>query len=114
MKGTRSTPRSLDQHILTYGAATPPSAFPRVLLLNWAGCLLHRRPASRAETSSPENLLDIHTKQAEIEAQIAELSQKYREVQAFMQQTGDRIIYLQGQLALLQELQKPTETPSDL
>ena len=57
--------------------------------------------------------MDFTAKQTEIEAQIAELSQRYNEAQRFMQQAGDRIIYLQGQLALLQEIQKPTEAPSD-
>jgi hypothetical protein len=54
--------------------------------------------------------MDFPTRQAGIEAEIQALSQKYQEAQQFLQQTADRIIYLQGQHALLVELQKPTDT----
>lgn len=55
-------------------------------------------------------MIDIPEKLAEVEAEIHALTQRYREVQQFMQQTADRVIYLQGQFALLTEIQKPAGT----
>lgn len=58
-------------------------------------------------------MFDVPAKKAEIEAQIRELVATYNEAQTLLQQTSERIVFLQGQLALLNEMQPPPQGPAE-